>query len=70
MKKILINLISIYQLIINGVLKNVIGVNKFCRFEVSCSEYAKQKINEKGALRGLGFALIRVLRCHPFTKTV
>ncbi len=37
-----------------------------CRFEPSCSAYAIDAIRTHGALRGLGLALRRVGRCHPF----
>lgn len=37
-----------------------------CRFEPTCSEYASQAIQEFGALRGVGLALWRLLKCHPF----
>ena len=38
-----------------------------CRFEPSCSHYAQQALIRHGARRGLGLALRRLLRCHPFT---
>lgn len=37
-----------------------------CRFHPSCSEYAIAAIVEHGAAKGLGLALRRVSRCHPF----
>lgn len=37
-----------------------------CRFEPSCSEYARLAIIKYGALRGSLKAIGRVLRCHPF----
>ncbi len=68
MKKILMSLISIYQLIISGILKNLLGVNKFCRFSPTCSEYAKKEIKKKGVVKGLTLSFIRVSKCHPFSK--
>lgn len=38
-----------------------------CRFTPTCSEYARQAIMRHGPVRGLGLAIWRVLRCHPFT---
>ncbi|MBI2338151.1 membrane protein insertion efficiency factor YidD [Candidatus Daviesbacteria bacterium] len=35
-----------------------------CRYEVSCSEYTKQKIREVGAMRGIWLGLIRIWRCR------
>ena len=37
-----------------------------CRFTPSCSAYALEAIEVHGALRGLGIALRRLLRCHPW----
>ena len=37
-----------------------------CRFEPSCSEYARLAILEYGALKGSFKAAGRILRCHPF----
>lgn len=37
-----------------------------CRFYPSCSAYALEALARRGALRGTGLAILRVLRCHPF----
>jgi len=37
-----------------------------CRFEPSCSHFAEQAIDRHGFFRGVGFALARIGRCHPF----
>ena len=39
-----------------------------CRFQPTCSEYAAVAIATHGPLRGLGLALWRLLRCHPFAR--
>ena len=36
-----------------------------CRFEPSCSEYARLAIVEHGAARGAWLALRRLARCRP-----
>ena len=59
-KNIFINLIKLYQFAISPLL----GTN--CRFVPSCSNYAIQSIEEKGVVKGIYFALRRVLKCHPF----
>lgn len=40
-----------------------------CRFDPSCSDYAADAIAEHGLLKGMGLALRRVARCHPFGRS-
>ena len=42
------------------------GAAARCRFYPSCSEYALTAIATHGPVRGLGLAIWRLLRCHPF----
>ncbi|MBC9785421.1 membrane protein insertion efficiency factor YidD [Heliobacillus mobilis] len=37
-----------------------------CRFVPTCSEYAIQALQKYGVIVGLGKAIWRLLRCHPF----
>jgi putative membrane protein insertion efficiency factor len=39
-----------------------------CRFVPSCSEYAAQALQRHGLLRGARFAVLRLLRCHPWAE--
>lgn len=39
-----------------------------CRYVPTCSEYAREAVEEYGALRGGLKAAARVLRCHPFVR--
>ena len=39
-----------------------------CRYEPTCSEYAEVAIATHGPLRGVWLALLRLLRCHPFSR--
>ena len=36
-----------------------------CRFYPTCSEYTVQAIQRYGALKGLGKAALRIMKCHP-----
>ena len=58
--KVLLGLISFYQRGISPLTPAT------CRFEPSCSEYARQAIEGHGPLKGSGYAVRRLLRCHPF----
>jgi uncharacterized protein len=39
-----------------------------CRFEPTCSSYAREALSRYGLPRGFFLAAGRVLRCHPFAK--
>ncbi len=39
-----------------------------CRYLPTCSEYAAVAIATHGPLRGVGLAVWRLLRCHPFSR--
>jgi uncharacterized protein len=39
-----------------------------CRFTPSCSEYTLDAVSKYGALKGIGMGIVRILRCHPFSK--
>ena len=60
--KLLILLIRIYQLTLSKMLGPV------CRFQPSCSTYARDAIASFGLFRGTWLALRRLLRCHPFYR--
>ena len=52
--------IRAYQLLVAPILP------PSCRFYPSCSHYAAEAVQRHGAWRGLGFAVRRLLRCHPW----
>lgn len=58
--KALISFVSFYQ----GTFSFFLGGH--CRFQPTCSEYAKQSLETHGCLKGLAHALRRLCRCHPF----
>lgn len=59
MKKILIGMINAYQ-------KIPFSSHKYCRYTPTCSEYAKEAINEYGVFKGLKLSIKRILRCGPW----
>jgi len=60
MKTVLLALLRGYQY----VLRPMLGSN--CRFYPSCSDYAREAIEQYGPLRGVWLAIRRVGRCHPY----
>jgi len=55
-------LIRVYQLMLSPLL----GSN--CRFQPTCSAYAKESIELHGPWRGGWLAMRRIARCHPWTE--
>ena len=39
-----------------------------CRFTPSCSAYAIEAVREWGIIAGLILAVIRIIRCNPFSR--
>ncbi len=37
-----------------------------CRFHPTCSQYAVDSLRVHGVVRGLGHAIARIARCHPW----
>jgi len=60
MKRFLIGLIRLYQLLLSP------WLGHHCRFYPSCSSYAAEAIETHGALRGSWLTLQRLSRCHPW----
>ena len=62
MSKILIAFIRVYQYTLSPLL------GQRCRYYPSCSNYAVAALREHGAVRGVGLATWRLLRCNPFSN--
>ncbi|MCD8198659.1 MAG: membrane protein insertion efficiency factor YidD [Phascolarctobacterium sp.] len=60
MGKPMILLIRCYQMFISPLL------GPHCRFYPTCSAYAIEAIEKKGALKGLWMTAKRLSKCHPF----
>ena len=65
-----LKLIRIYQktLSFDHGLFSLFFPNGYCRFRPTCSEYGYQAIEKYGVIKGGLMALMRVLRCNPFSK--
>jgi hypothetical protein len=58
--------IRLYQRAVSPVLAAILGPSARCRFNPSCSQYARQAVRLHGALAGGWLALRRLCRCHPW----
>lgn len=66
MKHLFLFLISFYQIFLSNIFKNLLLINSSCRFEVSCSDFAKKSILKYGVVKGLYMSFLRILKCQPF----
>jgi len=41
-------------------------VGRSCRFQPTCSHYAEEVIRRYGPWRGIGLAVKRLAKCHPW----
>ena len=62
MRRIIIGLIKLYQLVISP------HLGQCCRFHPTCSCYATEALARHGALKGGALTVRRVFRCHPFNE--
>lgn len=60
MQHLLVGLIRGYQLLLSPFLGNQ------CRFTPTCSQFAREAVEQHGALKGSWMAMRRVARCHPW----
>ena len=60
MKTFLLGLLAGYRYALSPLL------GRHCRFEPSCSAYAREAVEKYGAFRGVALALKRLSRCHPW----
>lgn len=62
MRAVAILPIRLYQLLVSPLLPA-----NTCKFHPSCSEYAILAIRKHGVVIGIGKAVWRLLRCHPWS---
>ena len=63
LSNIIILLVKAYQVSLSRILPST------CRFTPSCSNYMIDAIKTYGFLKGIKMGLIRIFRCHPFSKS-
>ena len=59
LKKIFVLIIILYQRLVSPYLP------QSCRFQPTCSEYAKEAIEKYGIIKGVTLASKRLTKCHP-----
>lgn len=69
MKQLFIRFILCYQRFVSPVIKQLIGVNSFCKYSQTCSEYAKQSITKYGVVQGGALAIKRIMSCQSLVKS-
>ncbi|HUD21121.1 MAG TPA: membrane protein insertion efficiency factor YidD [Candidatus Saccharimonadales bacterium] len=66
-RQIVIGLITLYQKTLSpdqGIMR-IFFPGGVCRFQPTCSEYAKEAVSKYGVFKGLALGSRRVARCHP-----
>ena len=62
MKFLVLDILGVYKAMVSPFLPPA------CRFEPTCSEYAREAVGKYGAVKGTWLGLKRILRCQPFCK--
>ncbi|MEE2981155.1 MAG: membrane protein insertion efficiency factor YidD [Pseudomonadota bacterium] len=60
--RLLAGLIRLYQLAVSPYLP------MSCRYQPTCSSYARQTLQHFGPVTGSWMALCRIARCHPWSR--
>jgi putative membrane protein insertion efficiency factor len=68
MKHVLLFTITIYQKIVSPLINQLFGFRAKCRYQVTCSAYAKDMIQKHGIINGMRLAVVRFMHCQPFSK--
>ena len=62
MNYLALGLLRLYKFILSPLLPAA------CRYQPTCSEYAREAVERYGALRGTILAARRLSKCHPFRE--
>jgi len=62
MKKLLINMVIIYQKCISPLFPPT------CRYYLTCSKYMITAISKHGCILGIIMGVARIIRCNPFVR--
>ena len=59
-------MVRLYQLFLSPLKQILFGGSCGCRFQPTCSCYARSAYLRHGFFRGTWLTLCRILRCHPW----
>lgn len=62
MKYPALGLLRLYKFVLSPLLPAA------CRYQPTCSDYAREAVERYGVLRGTVLAARRLARCHPFRE--
>ena len=62
MKYLALGLLRLYKFVLSPLLPAA------CRYQPTCSDYAREAVERYGALRGTVLAARRLARCHPLRE--
>jgi len=62
MKFLLLDILRVYKAFVSPFLLPA------CRFEPTCSQYAREAVERYGAIKGTWLGAKRILRCQPLCK--
>jgi uncharacterized protein len=71
LKDAVLKLIRLYQktsVFHTTLARHLFMTDASCRFTPTCSRYTYQAVEKYGVVRGIGKGLLRIIRCHPFSK--
>ncbi len=66
---VLLTSLALYRWVISPLLHTLAGPGMGCRFVPSCSEYAREALQNHGPFRGAMLCGKRICRCHPWGRS-
>ncbi|OGJ50244.1 membrane protein insertion efficiency factor YidD [Candidatus Peregrinibacteria bacterium RIFOXYB2_FULL_32_7] len=70
-QKLLLQFIALYQKLLSPDHSSTwkwLFPHGYCKFQPSCSEYAKMAIKKHGIIKGIVKSIWRILKCNPWSK--
>ena len=68
MKTVILLFLNLYQYIFSRGINPTLFGSQSCRFEPTCSEYAKQAVEKFGVKKGFWLSARRIFACRPGSR--